>query len=126
MCGINGIYGLENLQDPLKLIHKMNESIAHRGPDASGTFHSKNVVLGHQRLKIIDLSESANQPFHSSNGRYTLVFNGEIYNYQQIRKELEDDFVFRTNSDTEVLINAFTKWGKSCLQKLNSVTAFRP
>ncbi len=124
MCGINGIYGLENLQDPLKLIHKMNESIAHRGPDASGTFHSKNVVLGHQRLKIIDLSESANQPFHSSNGRYTLVFNGEIYNYQQIRKELEDDFVFRTNSDTEVLINAFTKWGKSCLQKLNGMFAF--
>lgn len=124
MCGINGIYGLENLQDPLKLIHKMNESIAHRGPDASGTFHSKNVVLGHQRLKIIDLSESANQPFHSSNGRYTLVFNGEIYNYQQIRKELENDFVFRTNSDTEVLINAFTKWGKSCLQKLNGMFAF--
>lgn len=124
MCGINGIYGLEKLQDPLKLIHKMNESIAHRGPDASGVFHSKNVVLGHQRLKIIDLSESANQPFHSSNGRYTLVFNGEIYNYQQIRKELKDDFVFRTNSDTEVLLNAFTKWGKSCLQKLNGMFAF--
>jgi asparagine synthase (glutamine-hydrolysing) len=124
MCGINGIYGLEKLQDLLKIIHRMNEAIAHRGPDASGTFHSKNVVLGHQRLKIIDLSESANQPFHSSNGRYTLVFNGEIYNYQQIRKELEEDFVFRTNSDTEVLLNAFTKWGKSCLQKLNGMFAF--
>ena len=124
MCGINGIYGLEKLQDPLKIIHRMNEAIAHRGPDASGVFHSKNVVLGHQRLKIIDLSESANQPFHSLNGRYTLVFNGEIYNYQQIRKELEEDFVFRTNSDTEVLLNAFTKWGKSCLQKLNGMFAF--
>ena len=124
MCGINGIYGLEKLQYLLKIIHIMNEAIAHRGPDASGVFHSKNVVLGHQRLKIIDLSESANQPFHSLNGRYTLVFNGEIYNYQQIRKELEEDFVFRTNSDTEVLLNAFTKCGKSCLQKLNGMFAF--
>jgi len=124
MCGINGIYGLEKIQDPLNVIHKMNQAIQHRGPDASGKFHSKNFVLGHQRLKIIDLSEAANQPFHSSDSRYSLVFNGEIYNYQAIRAELEEEYVFRTNSDTEVLINAFAKWGKACLEKFNGMFAF--
>ena len=77
MCGITGIYGLEQLPDGAKRVHRMNDRLAHRGPDAEGIYEGKNVVLGHRRLSIIDLSDAANQPWISPDGRYALVFNGE-------------------------------------------------
>ena len=123
MCGINGMYGLENLDDPKGIIAKMNQAIQHRGPDADGVFQSKNVALGHRRLKIIDLSDAANQPFHSKDGRYTLVFNGEIYNYQSLKAELSDEFGFITNSDTEVVLYALIKWGKEAFSRFNGMFA---
>ena len=123
MCGINGMYGLENLDDPRGIIVKMNQAIQHRGPDAEGVFQSKNVALGHRRLKIIDLSDVANQPFHSKDGRYTLVFNGEIYNYQSLQAELSDEFGFITNSDTEVVLYALIKWGKEAFSRFNGMFA---
>lgn len=123
MCGINGIYGLENLDSPQRIIQKMNQAIQHRGPDASGFFQSKNMALGHQRLKIIDLSDVANQPFRSQDGRYALVFNGEIYNYKLLQAELADEFSFITNSDTEVVLYALIKWGKKAFAKFNGMFA---
>src|SRR5690606_21470178 len=113
MCGINGIFGLEQISNPEQIIQKMNSAIAHRGPDAEGIFKGENIVLGHRRLSIIDLQSASNQPFVSKDQKFALVFNGEIYNYLEIKKQLEIEFQFSTQSDTEVLLNALIKWGKS-------------
>ncbi len=123
MCGIAGIIGLESVSDAPCRISKMLQRLEHRGPDASGIFEASNAVLGHQRLSIIDLSNSGNQPFHSQNGRFTIVFNGEIYNYRELRSQLSD-YNFITNTDTEVLLAAYMRWGNKCLQSLNGMFAF--
>jgi asparagine synthase (glutamine-hydrolysing) len=122
MCGVAAIVGpkasLQNLEGMLALQH-------HRGPDFTGYWVEPNqIALGHNRLSIIDLSAAANQPFVSSDGRYHLVFNGEIYNYLELKQKLRFDFEFKTNSDTEVLLAAFMKWGKDCLAELNGMFAF--
>ncbi|MCK5907167.1 MAG: asparagine synthetase B, partial [Flavobacteriales bacterium] len=96
MCGINGIFSFNNPLDNAEFsINKMNDSIAHRGPDAEGVFTNTHVALGHRRLSIIDVSNHANQPMYGLN-RYSLVFNGEIYNYQNLKTQLNYDF--ETNS----------------------------
>ncbi|MCR9082083.1 MAG: asparagine synthase (glutamine-hydrolyzing) [Cyclobacteriaceae bacterium] len=122
MCGVAAIVGpkasLQNLEGILALQN-------HRGPDYTGYWVEPNqIALGHNRLSIIDLSAAANQPFVSSDGRYHLVFNGEIYNYLELKQKLRFDFEFKTNSDTEVLLAAFIKWGKECLAELNGMFAF--
>jgi asparagine synthase (glutamine-hydrolysing) len=122
MCGVAAIVGpkasLQNLERILALQN-------HRGPDFTGYWVEPNqIALGHNRLSIIDLSAAANQPFVSSDGRYHLVFNGEIYNYLELKQKLRFDFEFKTNSDTEVLLAAFIKWGKECLAELNGMFAF--
>ena len=123
MCGINGIYNIRKLDQPELLIANMNLTSKHRGPDFSGVHLDENVALGHNRLSIIDLQEASNQPFHSKDGNLTLVFNGEIYNYLEIKKILKDyDFV--TNSDTEVVLAAYEKWGSSCVNHFNGMFAF--
>jgi len=122
MCGINGIFSFKKpLENAEGLLQKMNNSIAHRGPDAEGIFVNKNVALGHRRLSIIDISTHANQPMFGLN-RYSLVFNGEIYNYKKLKNKLEYDF--ETNSDSEVIIAAYHKWGKDCVTYLNGMFAF--
>lgn len=126
MCGIAGLF---SINEPLesKWIEKMTVQIAHRGPDAQGLFTSENKLcsLGHRRLSILDLSEAANQPMHSACGAYTIVFNGEVYNFEVLKKELiqEFDVSFRTTSDTEVLLEAFIHWGESFVEKLNGMFA---
>ncbi|NQU77786.1 asparagine synthase (glutamine-hydrolyzing) [Candidatus Falkowbacteria bacterium] len=115
MCGINGF----NFKDET-LIAKMNERVKHRGPDDSGFWADDNLSLGHQRLSIIDLSERGHQPMHSD--KYIIVFNGEIYNYKEIKKELPD-YQFKSDSDTEVILAAYEKWGRDCLAKLNGIFA---
>ncbi|WP_439475236.1 asparagine synthase (glutamine-hydrolyzing) [Algoriphagus formosus] len=122
MCGVAAIVGpkasLQNLEGMLALQH-------HRGPDFTGYWVEPNqIALGHNRLSIIDLSAAANQPFVSSDERYHLVFNGEIYNYLELKQKLRFEFEFKTNSDTEVLLAAFIKWGKDCLAELNGMFAF--
>src|SRR5450631_913115 len=99
MCGIAGIL---NKQEPVHpdQIRKMTQSMRHRGPDAEGFFIDRILAFGHRRLSIIDLSEAANQPFEDVSGRYVIVFNGEIYNYAEI-KPLMNDYPFRTHGDTE-------------------------
>jgi asparagine synthase (glutamine-hydrolysing) len=126
MCGITGIIAfteqgkkyLDKIDDAVKSLH-------HRGPDGHGVFRHGKVALGHTRLAIIDTSNAAAQPFTSSDGRFTIVFNGEIFNYKELRDELEKDgCVFRSQSDTEVLLTLYAKEGKNCLGKLNGFFAF--
>ncbi len=123
MCGINGILGLESLDRPREIIGKMNDALAHRGPDADGIFLSEDVVLGHRRLSIIDLSDASNQPFREQSDRYTIVYNGELYNFKEIKARLSD-YPFLTDCDTEVVLAAYMKWGADCLQYFNGMFAF--
>ncbi len=123
MCGIAGIHGLEYVADPEALVRRMTDAIAHRGPDATGVSRAGNCVLGHRRLSIIDLSSDSNQPFTSIDGRFTVAYNGEIYNYRELKAELTD-WTWRTGSDTEVLLAAFSKWGAACLDRLHGMFAF--
>lgn len=118
MCAINGF----NFRDE-NLILKMNKIISHRGPDGTGFFCDENISLGHNRLSIIDTSESASQPMKSFDGNLMIVFNGEIYNFKELKKELKD-YPFRTSSDTEVILAAYQKWGKECVKKFNGMFAF--
>lgn len=122
MCGISGILGRSaNNKNKIQSILKVQH---HRGPDAEGIWEGEGIVFGHNRLSIIDLSAEANQPMESNCGRYVLVFNGEIYNYLELKKQLEDSYRFRTLSDSEVLLAAFQRWGIDCLNRLNGMFAF--
>jgi len=126
MCGICGIYrpGGATLRDG-QLVAAMNHVLRHRGPDDEGLFSGETCVLGHRRLSIIDLSRDGRQPFASPDGRYQMVFNGEIYNYIELRRELEaGGETFRTQTDTEVLLAAFRRHGPACLNRLNGMFAF--
>lgn len=123
MCGIAGVVGFEDIDLNRRLAGLMTDAIAHRGPDAEGIFAAPLIGLGHRRLSIIDLSEAANQPFHSSSGRYTIVYNGEIYNYSEVREVLED-YAYRTSSDTETVLAAYEQRGPDCLELLNGMFAF--
>lgn len=123
MCGITGIFGLEGIGAPRATVTAMNRALAHRGPDAEGFWCDDAVALGHRRLGIIDLGHASDQPFRSPDGRYTLVFNGEIYNYRELRAELRQ-WSFRTASDTEVLLAALITWGDGALHRLKGMFAF--
>lgn len=123
MCGICGIHGLEKIDQPRLHLRRMNNQLQHRGPDASGEFLNDNLALGHRRLAIIDLSESANQPMKSDDGNIVLAFNGELYNFREIKSQLSD-YPFKTNSDTEVVLAAWQKWGVDALRRFNGMFAF--
>ena len=88
MCGIAGIAGLHGLEAPEALVKRMTDREAHRGPDAEGIWKNDDVVLGHRRLSIIDLSAASNQPLHSADGKCTIIFNGELYNYKELKAHL--------------------------------------
>ena len=123
MCGITGFIHCGDVQS----LKRATRIVAHRGPDHEGIrwFPEIGCGLGHRRLSIIDLSESANQPMGSADGRYWIVFNGEIYNYREIRNELERKGVaFRTLSDTEVVLCSYILWGEQCLQRFNGIFSF--
>lgn len=127
MCGIAGIL-FPKSDDSFNILDSMLRSIAHRGPDNQGIWNSpeKKCFLGHRRLSILDTSSLGNQPMISKNGRYIIVYNGEIYNFQEIKNELEKEgCVFETNSDTKVLLAAFEIFGFSkTLEKINGMYAF--
>jgi asparagine synthase (glutamine-hydrolysing) len=123
MCAIAGIAGETN-SDSEVLVAKMLTSMKHRGPDHSEVQKvGDHVFFGHNRLSIIDLHASANQPFVSDDNRYTIVFNGEIYNYIELKEQLRG-FSFRTNSDTEVLLASYLKWGYHCLDRFIGMFSF--
>src|SRR3984885_2560844 len=123
MCGIGGILDLKKAQADQSDVNRMVAAMAHRGPEATGFFSEGPIALGHLRLSIIDLSAAANQPFVDNSGRYVMVYNGEIYNYREV-KALIRDYDFRTSSDTEVLIAAYAKWGPECLGYMKGMFAF--
>jgi asparagine synthase (glutamine-hydrolysing) len=123
MCGISAMFGRRHSKAQLRAMVKAQN---HRGPDAHGIHESPGGVasLGHNRLSIIDLSEAGRQPMCDGSGRYWIVFNGEIYNYLELRSELIADYCFRTKTDTEVLLAAWLKWGESCLDRFIGMFAF--
>jgi asparagine synthase (glutamine-hydrolysing) len=121
MCGIAGFLSF-NKSFSRENLENITSALKHRGPDAGGFYFNEVVGLGHRRLSILDLSEVANQPMFSHCGRYVIVFNGEIYNYREIAKDL--DVELKTTSDTEVLLESFIKWGVDFVHKLNGMFAF--
>ena len=125
MCGICGIVNLDTNIVSQQPVEVMMRRMKHRGPDDEGIFLEGNIGLGFVRLSIIDLSSGGHQPMVSYDNRYVIVFNGEIYNYIEIRKELEGSgYRFRSSSDTEVLLMAFIEWGEKCLEKFNGMWVF--
>src|SRR5438105_14321269 len=127
MCGITGLI----TQNPEARIGAMLKSIEHRGRDDEGVWTStindegQSVCLGHRRLSIIDTSSAGHQPMRSSDGRFVVILNGEIYNYRELRAQLRSKgHAFQTQTDTEVLIAAWAEWGEQCLDRLNGMFAF--
>ena len=120
MCGIVAVAGDP---DARGRVVRALPTLHHRGPDASGTWCADGIALGHTRLSIIDLSDAGRQPMTSADGRYTITFNGEVYNYVELRAEL-GDYPFRSQSDTEVVLAAWARWGEACLDRLLGMFAF--
>lgn len=124
MCGIAGFINLTGQAAEPARIQAMTDALVHRGPDGEGHWLERNVGLGHRRLAIIDLSNSAHQPMVSVEHRYVLSYNGEVYNYRELRKELEAlGYWFRSDSDTEVVLYALIAWGEKALLKFNGMFA---
>jgi asparagine synthase (glutamine-hydrolysing) len=123
VCGINGIFSLGLNGDFSASVKRMNDTLAHRGPDDHDVFCTQGLAIGHRRLSIIDPSAAGHQPMFSANQNLSIVFNGEIYNYRELRDELAEHH-FTTGTDTEVLLVAYEKWGPACLDKLNGMFAF--
>ncbi len=138
MCGIAGFSIARGAPIAIReknypsVISAMVDCLKHRGPDAKNTWNKDDTYLGHARLSIIDLSEVSNQPMHSSDGRYIIIYNGELYNYKDLKLELQRvaqgtgnlPYFFNTNSDTEVVLAAYQRWGVECLTKFNGMYAF--
>lgn len=125
MCGIAGIYNLDKNDVDGKMIKRMTDIMAHRGPDDEGFYVKKNVGLGHRRLSIIDLSESGHQPMCNEDKTVWITYNGEVYNYIELRKELErSGHLFNSRTDTEVIIHAYEEWGEKCLDRFNGMFSF--
>ena len=125
MCGIVGIYNFKEKPVLETQIKKMIDIIAHRGPDGEGIFIDKNLGLGHRRLAIIDLTKAGHQPMTNEKGDVFIIYNGEIYNFLELRKKLEKlGHRFKSKSDTEVIIHSFEEWGIDCVKKFNGMFAF--
>jgi asparagine synthase (glutamine-hydrolysing) len=125
MCGIAGIVERVKGRCEPAFLHRMNGAVVHRGPDDGGEHFWQNVALGHRRLAIIDLSECGHQPMSSSDGALVIVFNGEIYNYVELRAELEKaGQSFRSRTDTEVIVASYAVWGTDCVSRFNGMWAF--
>jgi len=124
VCGISGIVDYKHEMDLDQVVHSMLNSIAHRGPDGAGAMTKDNVAIGHRRLSIIDL-EGGRQPMATPDGQVHLTYNGEVYNFRELRQELEGKgYQFRTASDTEVILYAYEAWGKRCVEHFEGMFAF--
>ncbi len=125
MCGITGIFNTKGRSVSTKILQRMNGAQAHRGPDGEGVWIDGPVGLGHRRLAILDLSPAGRQPMQSQDGRFLMVYNGEVYNYQNLRVELEAlGHTFHTQTDSEVVLAAYQAWGLACVDRFNGMFAF--
>lgn len=124
MCGINGVYNHQSLTDVENKVKQMNSLTKHRGPDFSDIYLDSTVCLGHNRLAIIDLDSKSNQPFISNDENLVLVYNGEIYNFLELKKQLSKSYKFKTESDTEIIIAAYHTWGIEMVYKFNGMFSF--
>lgn len=125
MCGIVGVYNLDGAPVAPPLLKRMTDMVAHRGPDGEGYYAQGGVGLGHRRLAIIDLSPAGNQPMSNPAGNIIITYNGEIYNYRQLRVELQAlGYCFHSQTDTEVVIYAYEEWGEACVERFNGMFAF--
>src|SRR3984885_3652758 len=124
VCGIAGLVSRDPQPDPAP-VRRMNDALAHRGPDAEGLWARGRAVLGHRRLSIIDLSPEADQPLINEDGTIGVVVNGEIYNFAELRADLEKrGHVFRSKSDSEVVVHLYEEYGADCVAKLDGMFAF--
>ncbi len=125
MCGITGVYSFSGLDEPdISSLLKATEAISSRGPDAQRTWQTRQIGLGHRRLSIIDTSEKGLQPMFDSSDRYAIVYNGEVYNYKAIKKDLiAKGYRFHSETDTEVVLNAYIEWGPEALRRFNGFFA---
>lgn len=115
MCGISGIINKNSLKVEQNEIQKINDLISHRGPDDEGFYFEKNFAFGHRRLSILDLSSDGHQPMYYLD-RYVITYNGEVYNYLEIKDELmKDGYRFTSHTDTEVILASYDKWGEDCV-----------
>ena len=125
MCGITGIFNLNGGPVSPVILRKMTDAIKHRGPDGEGFYTDSFIGLGHRRLAIIDLSPSGHQPMITQDGNYALIYNGEIYNFQELRAELEArGHQFHSRSDSEVVLHSYMEWGEKALDRFNGMFAF--
>ena len=125
MCGICGFYSKQNIS--IEQLTEMNNTLYHRGPDDSGVEiydgqEDYTIGLAQRRLSILDLSPLGHQPMHSADKRLSIAYNGEIYNFHELREELKD-YPFKSHCDTEVILAAFLKWGISCVDRFNGMFA---
>lgn len=118
MCGINGVTRRDK-----QLVSRMNAITAHRGPDGVGLYENDQITLGHNRLAIIDTSDRGAQPMQNADGSLVITYNGELYNYRELRRELAG-YPYKSETDTEVVLAAYQKWGMACLQRFNGIFAF--
>lgn len=124
MCGICGVMHFSGERVEPGTLRAMTDAISHRGPDGEGVYVGGPIGLGHRRLAIIDLSEAGAQPMHSADGRYSITYNGEVYNFKELRRELEAfGYSFKSTSDTEVVLAAYAIWGKACVKRFNGMFA---
>lgn len=123
MCGITGITGIREKDSAAAIIGRMNKAIAHRGPDDSGIWLNEGIALAQRRLSIIDLSTAGHQPMLNASGNLVLVFNGEIYNFRELKATLSE-YPFKTQTDTEVILAAYERWGRDCVKHFNGMFAF--
>ena len=125
MCGIVGIFNLNGEPVSPVLLRKMTDAIKHRGPDSEGFYVDSFIGLGHRRLAIIDLSRAGHQPMITEDKQFAITYNGEIYNFQDLKAELENlGHKFRSRTDTEVILQAYVQWGANCIHKFNGMFAF--
>ena len=125
MCGVAGLINLDGAPVSPEALKRMTDAVAHRGPDGEGHWIEGNVGLGHRRLAIIDLSPAGHQPMASADHRYLLSYNGEVYNFRELRAELEaKGYWFRSQTDSEVVLNALAEWGVEALNRFNGMFAF--
>jgi asparagine synthase (glutamine-hydrolysing) len=125
VCGIAGYINSNGHPASARIVQAMTDAIRHRGPDGEGCWIEENVGIGHRRLAVIDLTPAGHQPMMSTNNRYVISYNGEVYNFKQLRIELEaKGYWFHSQTDTEVVLNAWAEWGKDCVTRFNGMFAF--